>query len=286
MVNNRLIHFQQNKTWYEVILITLFFSINNSILATSVVMEAKRRSDQLPFELWEPFVWEYSSAVVSALLIFPVAYMLKRYPMDWQRIPKTLFIYFLASIAYSIAHVGSMVAIRKLVYFLQDRTYDFGNLTFEMLYEYRKDLWSFVFMIVAINCYHFVVSRLLGEANLLDRDEEETSSVIPDRLLVKKLGKEFLIKVSDIEYLESAGNYVNLHSKGRIYPSRNTMSKLIDQLNNQGFCRVHRSYGVNLDQIDSMTPLPSGDSEVILASGKVIPLSRRYKDALRQHLHA
>jgi DNA-binding LytR/AlgR family response regulator len=205
--------------------------------------------------------------------------------MNWQHIPRTLFIYLLASFAYSFIHVGGMVAIRKLAYFSQNRIYDFGNIVFEMFYEYRKDLWAFVFVIIAINCYHFVLSRLLGEANLLDQSEEEQSSVTPDRLLVRKLGKEFLVKVSDIEYLESAGNYVNLHSKGRIYPTRNTMNKLIDKLNGQGFCRVHRSYSVNLDEISSMTPQPSGDSDIVLASGKTIPLSRRYKDELRQHLH-
>lgn len=285
MNNNRLIHFQQHKRWYEVFIVAIYFGINNSILATSVVMEKKRDSALLPFDLWEPFVWEYSSALVSALLIIPVVYLLKRCPMNWQHIPRTLLLYSLASFAYSLMHVGGMVAIRKLVYFTQGRVYDFGHLTYELLYEYRKDLWAFIFLIVAINCYRFVISRLLGEANLLDQNEAEPAPIVPDRLLVRKLGKEFLIKVSDIEYLESAGNYVNLHSKGRIYPTRNTMSKLIDKLNTQGFCRVHRSYGVNLNEIDSMTPQPSGDSNIVLASGKTIPLSRRYKDELRQHLH-
>jgi hypothetical protein len=284
-MNNRLIHFQQYKRWYEVLIIVAYFLINNSILATSVIMEAKRGSDALPFDLWEPFVWEYSSAILSALLIVPIVYLLKRFPMNWQRISKTLSIYFIASFAYSLIHVVGMVGIRKLVYFSQNRTYDFGNIAFEMFYEYRKDLWSFVFVIVAINCYHFVVSRLLGEANLLDKNEEDASAVTPDRLLVRKLGKEFLIKVNDIEYLESAGNYVNLHSKGRIYPTRNTMNKLIEKLSIQGFCRVHRSYAVNLDEINSMTPQPSGDSDIVMTSGKTIPLSRRYKEALRQHLH-
>jgi hypothetical protein len=284
-MNNRLIHFQQNKRWYEVLIIIVYLFINNTILATSVLMEARRSEGPLPFDLWEPFVWEYSSAILSAFLFIPVVYLLKRFPMNWQHIPRTLFIYLLASFAYSFIHVGGMVAIRKLAYFSQNRIYDFGNIVFEMFYEYRKDLWAFVFVIIAINCYHFVLSRLLGEANLLDQSEEEQSSVTPDRLLVRKLGKEFLVKVSDIEYLESAGNYVNLHSKGRIYPTRNTMNKLIDKLNGQGFCRVHRSYSVNLDEISSMTPQPSGDSDIVLASGKTIPLSRRYKDELRQHLH-
>ena len=56
--------------------------------------------------------------------------------------------------------------------------------------------------------------------------------------LVKKLGKEFIIKVDDIEWLESSGNYVNLHIKGRIYPIRSTLNLLIEQISHKGFCRI------------------------------------------------
>jgi len=91
--------------------------------------------------------------------------------------------------------------------------------------------------------------------------------------------------ISDIEWLESSGNYVNLHIKGRIYPTRTTMSNLINQISDKGFCRIHRSYGVNLDSIDSITPLSSGDSEIKLNSGQLLNLSRRYKDELKSRLH-
>lgn len=105
-----------------------------------------------------------------------------------------------------------------------------------------------------------------------------------ERLLVKKLGKEFIIKVSDVEWLESSGNYVNLYINDRAYPLRATLGKLSEQLENRGFCRIHRSYAVRLDAIESITPLSSGDGEVKLLSGKVLNISRRYKEAFRKHL--
>lgn len=99
--------------------------------------------------------------------------------------------------------------------------------------------------------------------------------------LVKKLGKEFIVKVSDIDWLESSGNYVNLHSGERIYPLRATLTQLSKQLEAQGFCRIHRSHAVKLDAIESITPLPSGDSEITLHSGKKLNLSRRYKEQFK-----
>jgi DNA-binding LytR/AlgR family response regulator len=177
-----------------------------------------------------------------------------------------------------------MVSIRELVYWSQSLDYDFGNIFIEFLYEYRKDLWSFIFILIFIKGYRFIVSHLQGEASPIAVGEEESITQRFDRLLVKKLGKEFIVKVEDIEWLESSGNYVNLHSKGRIYPTRSTLTQLISQIEEQGFCRIHRSHAINLNNIDSITPLSSGDSEVKLTNGKVLNLSRRYKDAFKSQL--
>lgn len=37
----------------------------------------------------------------------------------------------------------------------------------------------------------------------------------PERFLVRKLGKEFLVAAADIEWLRAAGNYVSLRMRGR-----------------------------------------------------------------------
>jgi hypothetical protein len=282
---NKLSFFHKNQLFLEVAFVIGFFSINGTILATSVLLEAKRKSSSLPFEAWEPFLWEYTSAIAMMVLIPFIARFTRRYPINWQKVRYTLLIYLAASVVYSACHIGMMWAARKLVYWSLDKTYNLGNIPFELLYEYRKDLWSFIFFIAAIYSYRFIVSRLQGEANLISDGEETTSKQSCDRLLVKKLGKEFIIKVKDIEWLESSGNYVNLHIQGRIYPTRATLGKLIEQIDEKGFCRIHRSHGINLDAVDSITPLNSGDSEVRLTNGKVLNLSRRYKDQLKARLH-
>jgi hypothetical protein len=282
---NKLTLFQKNQLFIAATFVIGFFSINGTILATSIVMEAKRKSSSLPFEVWEPFLWEYTSAIAMMILIPFIARFSRRYPINWQKVRFTLLIYFAASVIYSACHIGMMWGARKIIYWSLDKAYYLGNIPFELLYEYRKDLWSFIFFIAAIYCYRFIVSRLQGEANLISDGEDHASKPSCDRLLVKKLGKEFIIKVKDIEWLESSGNYVNLHVKGRIYPTRATLGRLIEQIDDKGFCRIHRSHGVNLDAVDSITPLNSGDSEVKLNSGKVLSLSRRYKDQLKARLH-
>jgi len=282
-MKSKLIHFQQYKRRYEFTMLFIYFLINNGINATSVIMEAQRKG-QLSFQLWEPFVWEYSSAISTLILIPALLYLLKSLPFSWKNIKKSVSIYLVSSVIFSILHIVIMVAIRELVYWTQAGYYDFGNIGFELLYEYRKDLWAFVFLIAVIKSYGFILSRLQGEANPVADGEDEVNDSNIERLLVKKLGKEFIIRVEDIEWLESAGNYVNLHIKQRIYPMRATMSSLIPKIENKGFCRIHRSYAINLDLIDSITPLSSGDSEVKLINGKILNLSRRYKEAFKLKL--
>ena len=277
-------HFQKYKIRYEIAILFCYFFINNTLLATSVIMEAQRKSDILPFQIWEPFVWEYASGI-SVLLLFPIiVVLLKKLPFNWLSISRSLFYYFVASILFSLFHVGIMVAIKELIYLFMSLEYEFGDFWFELFYEYRKDVWSFIFFILFIKAYEFILSRLQGEANPVSDGEDENSNQVIDRLIVKKLGKEFIIKITDVEWLESAGNYVNLHIKGRIYPMRATLSKLSEKITDKGFCRIHRSHAINLDCIESITPLSSGDSEVKLNNGKILNLSRRYKENFKAQL--
>ncbi len=204
-----------------------------------------------------------------------------------------------------------MVAVRELVYWFNDMDYffasDINSLIFELLYEYNKDIWTFVLCLLLINGLAFALSRLRGEARFIagseveseydealqqslntahddvlnqGRDKKEIEHT-PDRLLVRKLGKEFIIKVEEIEWMSASGNYVNLHLKQRIYPIRATLTNLSEGMASYGMCRVHRSHTVNLSFVESIEPLASGDSELSLSSGKKLTLSRRYKEQFK-----
>lgn len=281
---NRFLHFQRYKLAYETLFIFCYLFINNTILATSVIMEARRNSE-VSFYLWVPFVAEYTSAIGTGILLPVISWLLNKYPINWQAIKRTFAVYLFASMVYSLLHTSIMVGLRKIIYLVQSMNYDFGDVFFELGYEYRKDLWAFIFFVMMIKSYQFILSRLQGEANPISDGEDTPIAAKFERLLVKKLGKEFIIKVADIEWLESSGNYVNLHIKGRIYPIRSTLNQLISNISAKGFCRIHRSYAINLDQVDCITPLSSGDSEVTLNNGKVLNLSRRYKDEFKQRLN-
>jgi two-component system LytT family response regulator len=279
------LHFQQHKTIYEACALFCYFAINATINATTVIMEEAREL-QPSFQAWEPFVWEYSSALTSLFLMPLIAWFMRQYRWDWQSIKGSLLKYCGAAIIYSLLHVSLMVSMRELVYSLTASDYQFASslqtLFFELFYELRKDIWSFCFFVAMIAVYRFLISQWLGDATNLSDDANNdiklnTTDTLANLLLVRKLGKEFLVKTKQIEWIEACGNYANLHVKKDIYPMRITMSDFINKGGSFGFVRTHKSFAVNISCVNFIETQPSGDAEIVMQSGKKIKLSRRYK---------
>jgi hypothetical protein len=300
--------FDRYEKQYVMLCLGLYVFINNTINASSDWMEATRDNNIPEFSFWEPFCWEYSSAL-STLLLFPILiWWFRRVPFELSRLRRFLLLHLVGTVVFSALHVSLMVLFRELVYALVGGNYNFGAVASEFFYEYRKDAWGYLFLMALYYIYRFIYARLKGEASLISQQHKaplivssnqnyesveqnsdeplfsENSSNAPDHLLVKKLDKEFLVKVADIEWLEAAGNYVNLHSGGRIYPLRSTLVALLPRIDSKGFARIHRSYGVNINLIESIASLPSGDGEVHLQGGQTLSLSRRYKEAFKDRL--
>ncbi len=100
------------------------------------------------------------------------------------------------------------------------------------------------------------------------------------RLLVPDGERLQLIDTASVEWLEADDNYVHVHTAGRSYLLRRTLQDLLTQLGEQHFARIHKSAAVNLGAIATLSPLFKGDYEVELRNGRVLRLSRRYREAL------
>jgi hypothetical protein len=234
---------------------------------------------------WEPWVWESSSSLLILLLIPFIQAVERRWPFRFDTWRHSLPRHLLASLAFSLMHVAGMVELRKLAYALVGWHYRFGAWWPNFGYEYLKDIRNY-FLIIALICLSRLwLLRKQGEATLLaEPDEGVPVEPVdrPERFLVRKLGKEFLLAAREIEWLQAAGNYVNLHVRGRDYPLRATMAGIEERLDPARFVRVHRSYLVNLDYLAEIEPLDTGDARLHLRDGAKIPCSRRYRAALRE----
>jgi two-component system LytT family response regulator len=104
------------------------------------------------------------------------------------------------------------------------------------------------------------------------------------RLAVKSSGRVMLLKVDDVDWIEAADNYVNLHAGSESHLHRETMTSLEGRLPPNKFMRISRSTIVNLDRIKELQPLFHGEYAVILRNGTRLTLSRSYRDKLQQLL--
>ncbi|KAF1005981.1 MAG: Transcriptional regulatory protein BtsR [Luteibacter sp.] len=109
-------------------------------------------------------------------------------------------------------------------------------------------------------------------------------SPVCERLLVPDRDRLRLIDVTAIEWLEAADNYVHVHAAGQSYLLRRTLQDLLLQLGEQRFVRVHRSTAVNMACVGSLAPLFKGDYEIHLVNGRVLRLSRRYRDTFFERM--
>ena len=253
--------------------------------ANSVVSWLDIRRAGLDFALWEPVTWEFSSNLVILALVPAVLAFERRYPLQLATWRKNWPMHMLGSLAFCLAHVGAMVIIRTLVYLLMGSNYDFGNWLRETGYEYLKDVRGYASILTGVALYRLFLLRLQGEARLLEAPESGPPVEAidrPERFLVRKLGKEFLLPAAEVEWLQAWGNYVNLRVRAHDYPLRSTMAAVESRLDASRFVRVHRSYIVNLDYVTEIVPLDSGDARATMRDGSQVPISRRFRENLRK----
>jgi hypothetical protein len=278
------------------------------VAANTLVVWTDVQQNGLRFAFWEVFTWEASSNLVWLALVPAVVAAVDRWPLRWPLLRRHLPWHVLAAALCCVAHVAGMVGLRQAVYAARHRHYDFGPWLDGLAYEALKDFRSYALVVTTILAYRLLLWRWQGEASWLDapdappdlRPAVEPSppdavlavpapqpapaAATPDRILVKKLGKEFLLPTAEVEWAQACGNYVNLHHRQHDYPLRGTLSALEQRLEVSGFVRVHRSYLVNLALVQVIEPTEAGDARLRLRDGSSVPCSRSHLDALRQRL--
>ena len=103
-----------------------------------------------------------------------------------------------------------------------------------------------------------------------------------DRLAVKSDGRVVFVKVTDVDWVEAADNYVSLHVGKDTHLLRETMTNIEQRLPREQFIRISRSTIVNLERIKELQPLFHGEYSVILRDGTKLTLSRSHRDKLQQ----
>ncbi len=104
------------------------------------------------------------------------------------------------------------------------------------------------------------------------------------RLAVEAGERIVLVRVEDIQWMQSLGKHIRLHVGKTSHLLRQSMKNLQAVLDPNRFLRVHRNAIVNLDHVDEFYLPPSGNMFVKLNNGVSLPLRRANRVTVRKLL--
>lgn len=124
------------------------------------------------------------------------------------------------------------------------------------------------------------VSRLQSETSTekITYKENITPFILSDCIFVRHQDKMVKVDIKDILYIEAERNYCRIYSKDKKYLLVMTLKDMDEKLPQQHFIRVHRSFIVNLSQIDEVA-----NNHIVIAR-KAIPVSKTLKEELLKRL--
>ena len=89
------------------------------------------------------------------------------------------------------------------------------------------------------------------------------------------------VPVDQVDWIDVADNYLQLHVGSRAHLCRGTMKQAEDELDPARFIRIHRSAMVAIDRIAAIRTSDSGAYVIELRSGVHVRASRQYADRVR-----
>ncbi len=208
------------------------------------------------------------------------------------------FVSFLLPVIIGTSYTFNSFLVPK--YLLQKKYVKFGlytfyiiviSLNFEMLviflaftvlanYQYDKmvpaatnifGLAITMYFIVLIKAFMLLIKTSFGEQEKIQTLEEKQTNLQKGYLVVRADRKNAKILLEEILYVESLSDYVKIAtSSGTPIITKEKISGLEQKLASP-FIRIHRSFIINSDKVDSFS------SEAVVVNGNDLPISRTYK---------
>lgn len=138
-------------------------------------------------------------------------------------------------------------------------------------YEY-EDVQDFLVKPISFDRFQKAVQRIITQP-------QRSAPVKPDQeVIFVKDGTKFIrLPYQNILYLKSEGNYVSFVTTDKTILSLITIKELEEKLPSY-FMRVHRSFIVNLERMESIS------TEEIVIGKHHIPISQKYRPDLMQYI--
>lgn len=143
---------------------------------------------------------------------------------------------------------------------------------------YQLDVADYMLKPIPFPRFEEGVKRAIDRIELLRKAQEAPKGTIEnakkdqDYLTVKADHRIYKIKFADILYIEGMREYVSFQMEDKRVIALESLKKLENILPNKNFMRVHKSYIINSDYVESLY------GNLIELKGKQIPIGKSYRD--------
>ena len=141
--------------------------------------------------------------------------------------------------------------------------------------SYEVNAIDYLVKPISFERFFQAIQKLKSSSDTLATPNQASS----ETLLIKADKKQFVIKLSDIQYIENIKDYVIVHTPHQDLISYQTMQQVIGALPITDFLRIHRSFIINLNHLKAFN-----HSNVFVAENE-IPIGRTYKEEVYQKLN-
>jgi DNA-binding LytR/AlgR family response regulator len=114
---------------------------------------------------------------------------------------------------------------------------------------------------------------------VLESNKEEVKLKEDEFIFIRDSNIVRRLKLDKILYAEAMGDYVKLYTPEKFYAIHTTLRAVEERLPGSDFLRVHRSYLVAVNKIDSM------EGGVLIVNGKPLPVADAYRSTLNKRMN-
>ncbi len=83
------------------------------------------------------------------------------------------------------------------------------------------------------------------------------------------------LAIGEINYIESEGNYLLVHTDLKIFKCRSTITQILEILPKDTFIQTHRAFVVNKEKIEKF------NSQTVFVKTTPVPISKKYQDNIK-----
>lgn len=101
-----------------------------------------------------------------------------------------------------------------------------------------------------------------------------------ENIIIKADKKLHQIKIDEIYFIESLGDYIKIHLENTTLVTYKTLTKMYSELPKSSFIQVHKSFIINKNKINYI------EGNLIIISSNKIPLGMKYKKAFLEFFNS